>query len=170
MIAIDWLGQNAPSFRELPDDERIAITEFLFLSLFEAKVLNQQGGVNAIIEAAKRWAENGLLTKEIFEPQVSYFRNRYFADGEYAYHFDHLRLRENDSPDLVKEVLQYMDANPEAVAAALLIIVYRFQNNLFYGVKWSYELRGQLENFNHANMVLMKAIEVHDKVDRGEPA
>ena len=116
----------------MPDDEQIAITDFLFpWSLFEAKVLNQNGSANAIVEVAKVWTGNGLLNKEIFKRQVDYFRNCYFADGEYAYHFNHLRLRQNDSHDLVKEVLRNVDANPDEVAAALLIIIYRFRNNLF---------------------------------------
>ena len=132
MIAIDWLGEYAPGFRGLPDDERIAITDFCSpWNLFEAKVLNQNGSANAIVEAAKVWAGNGLLNKEIFKRQVDNFRNCYFADGEYAYHFNHLRLRQNDSHDLAKEVLRNVDANPDEVAAALLIIVYRFRNNLF---------------------------------------
>jgi hypothetical protein len=44
-------------------------------------------------------------------------------------------------------------ADLSEVAAALLIIVYRLRNNLFHGVKWAYEIQGQLENFNHGNAV-----------------
>jgi len=77
MIPIDWLEQNAPGFRDLSDDERTAITDFSFLwSLFEAKVLNEQGSANAIVKASKRWAGKGLPTEEMFESQVAYFRNR----------------------------------------------------------------------------------------------
>ena len=43
------------------------------------------------------------------------------------------------------------------MVAVILIVIYRFRNNLFHGVKWEYELRGQLDNFNHANQVLMAA-------------
>lgn len=116
----------------------------LLWSLFEAKVLDQRGSADAIIDAAKQWAGKGLLTQESFEPQINYFRNRYYADGEYTYHFEHLHLRKNDSPDLVKKVLRNVDANSDEVAAATLIIVYQFRNNLFHGVKWSCKLRGQL--------------------------
>jgi hypothetical protein len=41
----------------------------------------------------------------------------------------------------VKKVLNGEDAEPEEVAAAVLIIVYRFRNNLFHGVKWSVPIR-----------------------------
>lgn len=164
MIAIDWLEANAPGFRDLSEDERRAVTDFQFLwSLFEAKALNEQGSAEAIIAAARRWGEDGLLNDDVFEPQAAYFRNRYFADGVLTHHFRHLRLRGNDSIDLVKDVLQKTDAEPDRIAAAVLIIVYRFRNNLFHGIKWSYELRGQLENFNHANTALMKSIELHER-------
>ena len=55
------------------------------------------------------------------------------------------------------------NADVAEVAAALLIIVYRFRNNLLHGVKWAYEIRGQFENFRHANAVLMQAIELHEQ-------
>jgi hypothetical protein len=48
---------------------------------------------------------------------------------------------------------------PRSALAVVLIIIYRYHNNLFHGVKWEYLLAGQLDNFNHANNVLMKLIE-----------
>ncbi|MEN8132224.1 MAG: hypothetical protein ABFS45_19010 [Pseudomonadota bacterium] len=49
------------------------------------------------------------------------------------------------------------------VVAVLLIIVYRFRNNMLHGLKWAYEIRGQLENFTHVNTVLMRVIELHEQ-------
>ncbi len=43
----------------------------------------------------------------------------------------------------------------------MLIIVFRYRNNLFHGVKWEYELAGQLSNFTTANSVLMKVLDRH---------
>ena len=163
----EWLEQNAPGFCQLPYDEWLAITNFLFLwSLFEAKVLKHCGSARAAIEATKRWAEDGLLTKETFEPQINYFRSRYYVHGEYTCYFERLNLRQSDSPELVKEVLRNVDAEIDDVAAAILIIVYRIRNNLFHGLKWTYDLYGQLENFNHANATLMKGIDLHGKVTK----
>ena len=56
--------------------------------------------------------------------------------------------------------------DPWEVVAVVLIIVYRYRKNLFHGVKWSYELRGQLENFMHANTILMQGIELHERGSR----
>ncbi len=171
MNTIDWLEKYAPGFQALSDEERQAITEFSFLwSLFEAKALNEHGNVNAIVESAEEWARTGQLTADTFGGELAYFRDRYVADGAFTCHFEHLHLRQNDALNLVQKVLKGEDAEPEEVAAAMLIIVYRFRNNLFHGVKWSYELQGQLENFMHANTVLMRAIELHNNAAPGEPA
>ena len=50
---------------------------------------------------------------------------------------------------------------PRSALAVVLIIIYRHRNNLFHGVKWENLLAGQLDNFNHANNVLMKLIECY---------
>ena len=137
--------------------------------MFEARVLEVCASVRGIIEASRRWASNGLLAADRFGEELGYFRDRYVADGRVTHHFDHLHLRQNDAPALVKNVLVGEKTEPEEIAAAVLIIVYRFRNNLFYGVKWSYELQGQLENFTYANSALMRAIELDEngKPDTG---
>lgn len=164
MNRTDWLDRYAPGLQVLSPEEREAITHFSFLwTMFEARVLDTRANANAIVEASQGWAGNALLSADTFEQEVAYFRNRYFADGEFTHHFNHLHLRPNDAPALVRKVLAGEASSPEQIAAAVLIIVYRFRNNLFHGVKWSYELQGQLGNFIHANAALMRAIELHER-------
>ncbi len=62
---------------------------------------------------------------------------------------------------MVEAVLSGVDEDATSQVAALLIIVYRLRNNLFHGQKWTYKLAGQLQNFTHANAVLIKALEVN---------
>ena len=162
MNTIDWLQEYAPGFQALSGPELRAIEEFLLLwSLFEAKVLNEHGSASAIVASSARWARNGQLTAETFGHELAYFRNRYVVDDQFSHHFDHLHLRVNDSARLVRRVLHGEDEAPENIAAAVLIIVYRFRSNLFHGLKWSYALQGQLDNFMHANEALKRAIELH---------
>lgn len=166
MNRIDWLDRYAPGLQALTPEEHEAITHFSFLwTMFEARVLSTRASANAIVEASQRWAGSGLLVADTFGQEVAYFRDRYVADGKFTYHFNHLHLRRNDAPALVKKVLAGEATEPEEIAAAVLIIVYRFRNNLFHGVKWSYELQGQLENFTHANAALMQAIELYEKAE-----
>lgn len=163
MDAIRWLEENALGFRDLSQEERSAIMQFSFLwSLFESKALNTNGNVDAILAVSERWAEQGLLTDQTFKRELAYFQNRYCRDGTFTYHFDHLHLRHNNEPDLVRRVLKGEAEDLSEVAAAVLIVVYRFRNNLFHDVKWSYQIQGQLENFQQANAVLIQAIELHE--------
>lgn len=62
---------------------------------------------------------------------------------------------------MVEAVLKGENANLGDTAAALLIVIYRLRNNLFHGVKWAYGIRGQRENFENANALLMSALELH---------
>ena len=168
MSATHWLEENAWGFRKLSGKERSAIMEFSLLwSLFEAKALNTHGNGDAIVRVSERWQEEGLLTEQTFKRELTYFQNRYWRDGDFTYHFHNLHLRPADKPDLVARVLRDEAAGLSEVAAAVLIIVYRFRNNLFHGLKWAYQIHGQLENFNNANATLMRAIELH-KAAAGE--
>ena len=79
--------------------------------------------------------QGGQLTAETFGQELAYSRDRYVADGQFSYHFDYLHLRANDAARLVRRVLTGEDGAPANSAAAVLIIVYRFRNNLFHGLK-----------------------------------
>ena len=169
MIPMDWLERYAPGFQALSPEEREAIMHFSFLwSLFESEAMNRRGDANALVAVARQWADADLVTEEIFEPQLAYFRDRYYLDGKFAHHFDYLNLSPADHPDLVKRVLKNEEAELHEIASALLIIVYRFRNNLFHGEKWAYQIHGQLENFKHANTVLMQAIELYRRLPKQE--
>ncbi len=43
--------------------------------------------------------------------------------------------------------------------SVLLIIIYRLRNNLLHGPKWSYGIKGQLDNFRNANAALSAFME-----------
>jgi hypothetical protein len=90
MNVINWLEEKAPGLHERSDEERNAIMHFSLLwSLFEAMALDTRGNTKSIFEASRRWANMGLLTEEIFKHELAYFQNRYYADGEFTYHFGH---------------------------------------------------------------------------------
>jgi hypothetical protein len=128
--------------------------------------LETRGNARSILEAAERWAEKNLLSADSFLNEFMYFRDRYVGKSGVTHRFGHLNLRNGDMPDLVRQTLMSKEPTALDVAATVLTIIYRYRNNLFHGVKWSYELRGQLENFAHANTGLMKAIEIHDQSRR----
>ncbi len=159
MNPIQWLENNIPNFKELPEPDRQAIFHFTLLwSLFEAKALETHASPPAIIALVHEWAAKNRLEVKLFEASLEYFQQRYFVDGKPTRHFGGLHLRHNDSPGLVRAVLQGENTNASDCVAALIIVVYRLRNNLFHGIKWAYGVRNQLDNFNHANEVLMNAL------------
>ncbi|MCT9000418.1 hypothetical protein [Chelativorans intermedius] len=162
MNAIEWLHHHAPGFADLSGDERDAIMHFSLLwSRFEATALETNGSAKAIVDLTSHWADQGGLTKDSFAEALAYFRNRYVEQGAFTHHFDHLHFRHGDRQDLVELMLKGESDHPADIAAAVLIIVYRYRNNYLHGMKWAYELKGQLDNFTRANSVLMKALELH---------
>ncbi|MEQ9448788.1 MAG: hypothetical protein RLN70_07735, partial [Rhodospirillaceae bacterium] len=146
-------------------DERAAITDFSLLwSLFESRILETKGNVEKICEVVGKWQESGTLNADAFDRDVAYFRERYYFEGAFTYHFDDLNFRNSDRENLVRAVIDGSDNDPFSRMAAILIIIFRYRNNLFHGVKWQYELRGQFGNFATANIVLMKVLERHGRL------
>ncbi len=66
---------------------------------------------------------------------------------------------------LVRAVISGSSNDPVARVTTVLIIILRYRNNLFHGVKWSYELAGQFENFTHANNALVTALDRHGQLN-----
>ena len=157
----DWLRANVHGFDALSREEWDAILHFSLLwSLFEARVLSSRGSANAIVKATKDWKAQGKLDDQFFADDLAYFRHRYLANGTFTDHFEHLLFRKNDCSELVRAVLKNESTEMAEIVAALLIIIYRFRNNLFHGRKWEYGIQEQRDIFFRANAVLMKVLEI----------
>jgi hypothetical protein len=167
-MVIEWLRARAPGFGALSAQEQTAIVGFTLLwSLFEARVLNGHGNAHSIRKAIRAWDANGVLHADSYAEALTYFRNRYVADGAFTPHYQHLNLRDNDKPALVATVLQGRNNNAVDGVAVVFIIIYRYRNNLLHGDKWRYLLEGQLGNFTTSNRVLMRALEDHGRLPPG---
>jgi hypothetical protein len=157
----DWLAAHVPGYNDLSDREREVIEDFSVLwSVFEGKVLQKKGSASAIVDACEQLENQGRLRLQDFADQLHYFRTRYVEQGELSARFYGLHLRQNDNPTLVRSVLRNENNSVARTVAALLIIVYRFRNNLFHGEKWAYGIRDQFDNFTHANKLLMQVYEL----------
>lgn len=165
MNAIPWLEHHAPGFSALSAEERSLLMHFSLLwSLFEGEVLQAAASIATIEAAVQRWNQAGELTEETFSAEIAYFKERYFSRGGFTDRFEHLHLERSGNPKIVPSVLSGQDVSPASIALAVLIIVFRYRNNLFHGEKWAYELRNQKDNFGHANAILMRAIDINRKV------
>ena len=164
MTTLRWLEEHAPGFNRLRPEERDALFHFLCAwSLFEAKALGRDGNANAIREFVRDREHHGLLLGMSLKEELEYFQNRYVHEGQFTYHFAHLRLRERDNQELVAKVLRNETKDLSEIMMALLIVAYRFRNNLFHGEKWLYKIEDQFRNFSFANKVLMKAVDISEK-------
>jgi len=160
--AISWLKNHAPGFSALTESEYQTIMEFSLLwSLFEGEVMNTSANAGTIRNTVNAWAEKGFLGFEKFAASFKYFTARYFNDGQFTGAFNGLNFRRNDNIELVQQALSFDQSSDSDKVTTLLIIVYRLRNNLFHGIKWADSLKGQLENFEHANATIMAAIETH---------
>jgi hypothetical protein len=161
-MSIQWLRANFPGFGDLSEKECDAVTNFSLLwMVFESKILNMDGNATSITNAVDAWSNAGLLSENDYDDALAYFRKRYFAEGDFTHHFDNLHLKNNDITRLVRSVLDGTNNVPRDRVLAILIIIYRYRNNLFHGVKWQYQLKDQFDNFNHANRVLMQILAHH---------
>lgn len=160
--AISWLNQFEPEARKLQADEIRSVTQFSLLwNLFEAQVCNHSGSVHCFRRKADEWEKAGLLALAVWEPYLKYFQRRYIENEGTNEIFAGLHLRPKDNPDLVAAVLKGENTDIAGIITALLTIVYRYRSNLFHGLKWIYGLHGQADNFNTANQVLARALEIN---------
>lgn len=160
MNPFEWLKAHAYGYDSLSSAEHDALSQFLFLwSLFEAEVLNTRGSPDKIICVAKHWEAKDKLNIETFQSCLSYFQKRYVANGDVTPYFQNLALRDADKP-LVRAVMSGEEMTPADIVAALLLIVYRLRNNFFHGAKWADGIHDQLDNFCHANTLLMTVMDL----------
>jgi len=89
-----------------------------------------------------------------FHDIYEFFQNRYIDSGNINERFRNLNFRNNDREVLVQNALINNNSTNNIKILTIGIIVYRFRNNLFHGVKDFHLLNGQIENFRNANRYL----------------
>ena len=153
-----WLEENAYGYKCLSDNERQAITGFSLLwGLFEARMLGREAQARGESVNARKIVEkcNTLSVQEdCFFDSLAHFRERYTKDGVVNCRFEYLHLPDGRYQELVKNVLLGHESTAADKLAACLIIVYRYRNNYFHGIKWATEFRDQQKNFEESNKLL----------------
>lgn len=119
----------------------------LIWNIFEATVCE----TNFSIARVEQALENRKFDQAEFEPVLAYFKNRYVTNNAVNQRFQQLHFRRNDRGPFVEEVLLGRIKEAKQVILALSIIIYRFRNNLFHGLKSIREIDQQNRNFENAN-------------------
>lgn len=162
-MSLEWMRQRVDGFARLPEPDYTAITTFFWLwSFFEGNNLRSDGPrIDAIEALLDEWAAQNILNVRPFERGLTYFKARYFPERRESEHYFHLNMQRHPNHEpLVRRVLSGGNANDRDSLLAVLLVIYRLRNNLVHGPKWRYRLEGQLGNFQHANLVLVAALEL----------
>jgi len=126
----------------------------LLWNIFENIVCNN----NCNITLLRTQLENKTFNLSNFQANISYFQNRYVTNNEINERFEHLNINNVELKELVKNVLLGNSKNVSEIVFALSIIVYRYRNNLFHGVKNIATINEQNDNFLNANQVLISIL------------
>lgn len=151
----DWINNRFGT--DFSENDLLSIKDFsLIWNVFENVVCNNNCSVGRLTER--------LLPVQFefdeFTGSFEYFKDRYVTDGAVNDRFEHLNFRNSDRRELVEEVLLGNNNEISSKVLALSIIVYRFRNNLFHGLKEIQFIDQQQANFENANLIL-KAILRH---------
>ena len=146
----EWINNKFGT--HFTENDLASIKDFsLAWNVFENLVCNNNCSVARLNE---RLNQIQFEINEFAEP-LEYFKNRYVQDGVTNERFESLNFRQNDRRELVQEVLLGSDQEVQNIVLALSIIVYRFRNNLFHGLKQMEFINQQKENFENANLILI---------------
>ena len=150
---LDWI--NFKFGTDLSGEALNEIKNFTLLwNIFENLIFQSNFSINQLeIEIRRR-----NLDFNDFHDIYEYFQNRYIVNGNINERFSNLNFRPNDREELVQNALIDINSANNVKIFAIGIIVYRFRNNLFHGVKDFHFLNGQIENFNNANRYLKRFI------------
>lgn len=137
----------------------------LLWNIYETFACNKNANYSTILNNVDKIESATIVDYTIVEEAKTYFFNRYFNEDKTP----------NDRfPELVKSDLniknfilrelpkEVIDKN---TLLAMLLIIYRYRNNLFHGNKNVVTLNGQIDNFAHANELLIIVLEMMK--DRG---
>jgi len=161
MNALEWLEEKVPAFKALGGDDRRELMEFSLLwGFFEFSLLDNFATAEKLCQLCDRLETAKQIDAARVAEAICFWRNRYYASGEFTDHFYSLMFRDRDNEGAVRSVLEGQDTSPKTLLLFALLIVWRFRNNLFHGTKWTYTLKGQYKNFQMANLTLMATMDM----------
>ena len=135
-------------------EEYVEVRNFLILwNLFEAKWFDCDFGKN------KSNIDKIHLASDLVSTTIQYLQHRYITNGSSNERFMRLRLRNNHDTTSIQRVLLGLTNNSCDIIKAIIMIIYRYRNNLFHGEKAIASLPMQKDNFINANKFLIACLE-----------
>lgn len=150
MKVSDWIQKNIRRSAQLESNTLEAVSDFtLMWSIFEASEAYDENVVDQIRVLSKRVARD--MPSDAIDSQLSYWSKRYIHEnGEPTEHFHYLYFRDASQIEKTLDVLKNKKTSFEDKIEVCLLIVYRYRNNLFHGIKDVTLLNSQVENLRNA--------------------
>lgn len=126
----------------------------LIWNLFEKAACGRNASLSSIRQSVEKANKAGALHAANYMPYVEYFRGRYLEDKSIQNLAHQLRIKDDRSRELMKEVFVDNTRELDKVVGALLLIAYRIRNNLFHGEKELHFLYRQETLFRVINNLL----------------
>ncbi len=146
---INWI--NNKYGLSLTNEDLSELKNFTLLwNIYENTIFNSSFSIPLL--------QNEILNRNLqmdnFSGVFIYFQDRYTSNGDTNGRFDHLNFRATDRRVLVRDCLLNANVSPLDKILSIGIIVYRFRNNLFHGLKDFMFIDEQQENFRQSNIYL----------------
>lgn len=133
----------------------------LFWNFFENKYFEtnfKSDKIYPVYQKIKNYDFIDQYTNELIE----YFILRYVCNGRFTKKYDTLFIRNIHDKQLVENVLLLRDINQENKFKELIIIISRFRNNYFHGIKCKNEILNQNNIFALLNTYLSVLNDLHN--------
>ena len=152
---VGWINKFLSPESDIAAHQIQSVLYFSLLwNLFEGQVCETEADIPKIKRAVQTLQRNGNLRIAEYDDCREYFIRRYVENGNVSPLFDQLNLR-TQNKSLVRDMLEGRETRECEVLQALLLIAYRYRNNLFHGVKSLPDLPSQNSNFQNANRLIM---------------
>lgn len=150
MKVSDWIQKNIRHSAQLEPNTLETVSDFtLMWSIFEASEVDNKNVVDQIGVLSKRVARD--MPSNAIDSQLSYWSKRYIHEsGEPTKHFRYLYFNGASQTEKSLDVLKNKETSFEDKIEVCLLIVYRYRNNLFHGIKDITLLNAQVENLRNA--------------------
>ena len=160
----DIIQRHIPDFGVLSDEVKQEISSFTWLwSSFEGKHCGTIAAERNLSNFASRDLVSNMIATEHVVGAWDHFKDRYLTGADAQNRLDHLMGNIPNRGQTIRQAISTGlgdNANDSEKSIALVLIVYRFRNNLFHGQKGRNGFVDQLGNFQHANTLLRLWIEV----------
>jgi len=162
MDEIQWLNNHLRvQIKIEPSTLKNILCFSLIWNLFEGEFCKTRASAETLKAFVETMNTKGLVTQLDFKDHLEFFRGKYLNFGEVNSNFRSLEFRSRDKCDHVIAVLKGNLNHESDIALALLLIIFRFRNNYFHGIKKFMSIAEQEENFKRANEILINCIEIN---------